>query len=257
MKDHTHYLETSAEVFIEKGVFDRTAMEFYRALFGYHRKWFDRFGVFISERPFTMAETPPLLRPGLLEIGDGPRGELINSLEDLVRVIGETGHRVDFSKLVGHIAANRHEIDDILSAVLSVDRGLYDGYDEKYHTGVEETIFVFINWLKPFFSALRGRFSGEIDQESWYENTCPFCGYYPDIAKIEESQGGKRSLHCALCENEWVYKRIACTVCGNTDMETLGFFEEEEPGPYRIEYCDECGGYIKAVKYGKFDGSDR
>jgi FdhE protein len=96
-----------------------------------------------------------------------------------------------------------------------------------------------------------------VKQEEWYNHACPVCGYLPDMEKIVESAEGKKYLHCALCEYEWVYRRIGCAVCGSEDADSLGFLEEEKKTPYRIDYCEKCMGYIKSMRIPKFQDMGR
>ena len=77
------------------------------------------------------------------------------------------------------------------------------------------------------------------------------------MAKIVDSLDGKRFLHWALCENEWPYERLSCTVCGNKDAQKLGYYITEEKTPYRIDYCDECKAYIKTIRLIKSDDPDK
>jgi FdhE protein len=62
-----------------------------------------------------------------------------------------------------------------------------------------------------------------------------------------EGDGAKRSLICGLCATEWLYGRIACPNCGETDKEKLPVFIAEQLNYIRVEACDSCNAYIKSI----------
>ena len=62
-----------------------------------------------------------------------------------------------------------------------------------------------------------------------------------------EGDGGKRSLLCSLCSVEWNFRRVLCPHCGEEDREKLPIFSAEGFDYMRIEACDSCHNYIKAV----------
>jgi FdhE protein len=62
-----------------------------------------------------------------------------------------------------------------------------------------------------------------------------------------EGDGAKRSLICALCANEWEYRRIVCPACGEEDVSKLAVYTSQEFGHVRVEACDTCRNYIKTV----------
>ena len=66
------------------------------------------------------------------------------------------------------------------------------------------------------------------------------------MAKLTEDIGA-RMLHCGLCRMEWLFKRIGCPFCGNEAQDKLRFFSDEKVPAYRVDVCDECKGYLKAV----------
>jgi FdhE protein len=62
-----------------------------------------------------------------------------------------------------------------------------------------------------------------------------------------EGEGAKRSLICSLCATEWVYRRIVCPGCGETDQEKLPRYKADDIVNVRVEACDTCRRYIKSV----------
>lgn len=81
-------------------------------------------------------------------------------------------------------------------------------------------------------------------QADWNKGSCPFCGAYPRMALDSETS---RELACLLCGMQWRFRRIACPFCGNTDHETLGYFDVEGIEGVRVQYCSQCRHYLKVV----------
>ena len=77
---------------------------------------------------------------------------------------------------------------------------------------------------------------------------CPFCGEKPQVGVLRgEGDGAKRSLICSLCSTEWDFRRLLCPNCGEENPEKLPVYTAEELPYVRIEACDTCHTYIKAV----------
>lgn len=78
--------------------------------------------------------------------------------------------------------------------------------------------------------------------------TCPFCAEPPVAAILRpEGEGGKRSLLCSLCFTEWEFRRLLCPHCGEEDRHKLPVYTAQEFPHMRVEACDSCQHYIKAV----------
>lgn len=77
---------------------------------------------------------------------------------------------------------------------------------------------------------------------------CPFCGEKPVVAVLRpEGEGGKRWLVCSLCATEWEFRRLLCPACGEEDHEKLPVYVAEEFPHVRVEACDTCHVYLKAI----------
>jgi FdhE protein len=77
---------------------------------------------------------------------------------------------------------------------------------------------------------------------------CPFCGEKPVVAVLRpEGEGGKRWLVCSLCATEWEFRRLVCPACGEEDHEKLPVYVAEEFPHVRVEACDTCRVYVKAI----------
>ena len=78
--------------------------------------------------------------------------------------------------------------------------------------------------------------------------TCPFCFDHPLVAILRpEGDGGRRTLLCGRCFTEWEFRRLMCPGCGEEDREKLPVYTSPEFPHIRVEACDTCRRYIKAV----------
>ena len=84
------------------------------------------------------------------------------------------------------------------------------------------------------------------DEESWSRAYCPTCGVLPAMAQlIGLDQGRRRILCCGSCGTHWDYPRSECPFCENADDQRLGHLNLEGEAVMRIDYCENCRGYLK------------
>jgi len=99
--------------------------------------------------------------------------------------------------------------------------------------------------LQPFAESLAIR--GSVTTEST-PSICPFCSAKPVAAVLRgEGSGGKRWLLCSMCSTEWAFRRVVCPGCGEEDKTRLPVYTAQEFKHLRVEACDGCRTYIKAV----------
>ena len=99
--------------------------------------------------------------------------------------------------------------------------------------------------LQPYAEFLAGRAGSSTDGSP---AVCPFCGSKPQVAVLRpEGDGGKRSLVCSLCSTEWNFRRVLCPNCGEENKDHLPIFAAPEFDYVRIDACDTCRTYIKAI----------
>jgi hypothetical protein len=81
----------------------------------------------------------------------------------------------------------------------------------------------------------------------WDRGACWVCG---DPALLAELRGNvqARHLRCGRCAASWGYPRLACVHCLNDEPSTRGvLLPSVRAGTSRVETCDVCHGYLKAV----------
>jgi FdhE protein len=74
---------------------------------------------------------------------------------------------------------------------------------------------------------------------------CPVCGRRAHMGHIDGDNA--KHLHCPACETVWRVARVGCPFCGCTDPKQVGFLTVEGDPEHRVEYCTECGGYLKVI----------
>ena len=84
------------------------------------------------------------------------------------------------------------------------------------------------------------------------ERFCPVCGGLPQVSLFVDSGEalvtGQRRLICARCASEWVYPRMTCVACGETESSKLVVLADPEQLPHlRIDACERCKRYIVSV----------
>jgi FdhE protein len=81
---------------------------------------------------------------------------------------------------------------------------------------------------------------------------CPACGGSPQVSVFVDSGEalvtGQRRLVCARCANEWVYPRMTCVACGETEGSRLVVLADPQQLPHlRIDACERCKRYVVSV----------
>jgi len=109
----------------------------------------------------------------------------------------------------------------------------------------EEQAFFARALLQPYFEFQAGVNHPATNR---VQSDCPFCGERPQVAVLRgEGDGGKRSLVCSLCATEWDFRRLLCPNCGEETERNLPVYVAQEFPYVRVEACDTCRTYIKAV----------
>ena len=84
---------------------------------------------------------------------------------------------------------------------------------------------------------------------------CPLCGARPLLGVLRpEGDGGKRFLLCSFCSQEWEFRRIFCSTCGEEEESKLPVYVAEQLPHIRVEACDTCKFFLPGVDLTK-DGN--
>lgn len=93
---------------------------------------------------------------------------------------------------------------------------------------------------------------GELDR--WERGYCLCCGAWPGLAELIGTEK-RRVLRCVRCGSGWSWLVLLCPYCGTDDHRDLGILELGADGSdgveargHRIDVCERCHGYVKAVQ---------
>jgi FdhE protein len=181
------------------------------------------------------AKQPPA---GLSRLPDWP--ELLSSFPAFLCFVKETGPS-RFAEVAHHL---RHSSADcasnLLNQIWSAAAGPPDTPEQ----------FLAFAFLQPYAELLRSR--AALPLEGTTHSLCPFCNRKPAIAVLRpQGDGARRSLVCGFCLGEWEFRRIVCAGCGEQDQTRLPVYTAEQFPHLRVECCDACQVYIKAVDLAK------
>jgi FdhE protein len=77
---------------------------------------------------------------------------------------------------------------------------------------------------------------------------CPTCTTPALVSRFDErGHGAARALTCGFCATRWDVPRAVCPHCGETRVEALPVFRDGDGPAVRIDACDSCRVYVKAV----------
>jgi hypothetical protein len=238
MQNHQANLLAKVEKILADGVLNSEACGFYADVFGFQSENFSAWQNAVQFPEFTN---------GLIRLNDESETMLIASLAALGGVVKKHYGGINFTSAIN---ISRNELYSIIENITGKKTEAVRAFAEAAGCGFDEYLFLLINWLKPLFIAMRERaqISGDIEK-----NSCPFCGYYPDMALLYANEEGKRYLRCGLCEHIWPFKRIGCALCDGDDLKVFLHDNDER---CRMDACKICNGYIKTVRMNKFEDMD-
>jgi FdhE protein len=114
--------------------------------------------------------------------------------------------------------------------------------------GIEKKTLAFVAYssINPSVVHCAEQLAAYLDpQHAWDKGICPVCGSAAGFSLFEDE--GHRVLFCGFCWHQWAAQRIYCPFCENKDSNTLHYYYSETEKDYRVDVCDRCKTYIKAV----------
>ena len=135
---------------------------------------------------------------------------------------------------------------ELFSGLLNGDDPLYDKISGELNIAETTLGFISYNSLKPSLLLCADQLSAYLSKEEpWLKGYCPICGSPPVLSILED--GGERSLICSFCWHSWSVQRVFCPYCENRDGQTQHYFYNEEEKEFRVDLCDDCKKYLKAL----------
>jgi FdhE protein len=152
------------------------------------------------------------------------------------------------------------DLAPVLQAALDGDRATIES--AAFASNVDPAAFAQLLELalQPVLWEAAGRIAALVDLDRWNRGFCPVCGAWPALAELVGSER-RRVLRCGRCGTGWSWILLLCPYCGNDDHRTLGTLHEAaddqpsalgSPEPAaapaaRVDTCERCHGYLKAI----------
>ncbi|MEJ2476271.1 MAG: formate dehydrogenase accessory protein FdhE [Desulfobacterales bacterium] len=132
------------------------------------------------------------------------------------------------------------------SSLLKGDDAYFDMTAAALEIDKNALAFVAYSSLKPSVVLCAEQLSGYLkDLVAWEKGYCPICGNFPGLAVLDHD--GRRLLYCNFCWTTWPAKRIFCPFCEKIGGENLHTVYSEDEKDLRVDVCDDCRKYLKAV----------
>jgi FdhE protein len=132
------------------------------------------------------------------------------------------------------------------SSLLKGDDAYFDMTAAALEIDKNALAFVAYSSLKPSVVLCAEQLSGYLKNlVAWEKGCCPICGNFPGLAVLDHD--GRRLLYCNFCWTTWPTKRIFCPFCEKTGGENLHTVYSEDEKDLRVDVCDDCRKYLKAV----------
>ena len=150
------------------------------------------------------------------------------------------------------VASGVLDSQSLFTALLKADDAYFKNA-EKQH-GIEKKALAFVGYssIKPSVVHCAEQLAAYLAEEPpWDKGFCPICGSAPGFSQFEDE--GRRVLFCGFCWHQWTAQRIYCPFCENKDSSSLHYYFSETEKDYRVDVCDRCKTYIKAVDKRKLD----
>ena len=149
--------------------------------------------------------------------------------------------------------------EEFIIAVLTQDKEAFAALCEQHALNegfIRSTIWRMIAALVPAELKEPDGWNPDRDRPRFRENYCPVCGRQPVLADLRKYREGRtRDLVCGGCGTRWLYARVGCVYCGNTNLEKMHTLEPTDSDIMRLDICDVCDSYIKTSR-GPANGSD-
>ena len=203
----------------------------------------DADGLHLELRKKRIPDGSPLLGPEDIEIDWRLFDRLFDRISQITRQRAETPDSVGSWPSIS--GCDREWHDALLNGLLQ-DKALLDETADRAGISLDMLTLVACQTITPFLEAYAERLREHVDDSAWLKGCCPVCGGEPLMGRLEK-EIGKRVLQCHLCRTQWIFTRLECPFCGNSDQDKLRYFFDQEDPAHRVEVCDLCKMYLKTV----------
>jgi len=166
------------------------------------------------------------------------------------RLVDEVKKREDGRRqaegLLKAISEKRNGTPAVMAAVLASDFGAIEASARAFNIDAPVLALLLRLALRPSLLIIAQAVLEHLDLSLWKHGHCPVCGTAPRLADLS-GEGGKRRLHCSLCETAWPYPRLRCPFCENDNKKDLSYLRAENEEGLRVDVCGRCNNYLKTM----------
>jgi FdhE protein len=172
----------------------------------------------------------------------------------LVEVVGkrEDGRR-QAEGLLKAIEEKHNGTPVVMKAALSSDFEAIEATAKAFNIDSPVLALLLHLSLRPSLLLIAQAVLKHLDLSLWNHGHCPVCGSAPRLADLS-GEGGKRRLHCSLCETAWSYPRLHCPFCENDNRKELSYLRAENEEGFRVDLCGRCNNYLKTMDLREISG---
>lgn len=150
------------------------------------------------------------------------------------------------AEAAGLLAAGELDPGEAIRAAITRDDRAIAGMSEQLGVSADALAVLALMAAIPVLHAAARVLSADASRV-WQRGYCPVCGAWPSLVEMRGIER-ERWLRCGCCGADWPLPVLRCAFCGETDHHRLGALLPDGEEQYRrIETCERCHGYLKAV----------
>jgi FdhE protein len=166
----------------------------------------------------------------------------------------DTDSHDDIQRLLEAKKSGIIDLNALITMLPEQDSSYFQTLAERIGVTPGTLLFCAFHCAKPFYESAAEKLLLPTEEENlWMRRQCPVCGSAAQLSTLDK-EDGKRHLYCLLCGAEWRFMRLKCAYCNCAQTDGMKFIAEES-GPWRIDVCDQCRGYLKTFDEKKAGGT--
>jgi|GEM_PF-1649719 len=153
-------------------------------------------------------------------------------------------YRKDADKLLFLFKENKPLVLEFITDILTNKQKKIVDFSRQNNISEDFIIFFSVFSAIPFRKAAAELIRKEIDFKIHVSGFCPVCGHWPVMAYLVGKEM-KKTMACICCGTSWLFRRLTCPFCLNSNNNDLGYLHIEEEKTISAYTCSKCRRYIK------------
>ncbi len=205
----------------------------------------------LGQLPETWSQGKSFLDPGKIPLDWEQAKALYKQLVELLKESKDGPRQVE--GLLQVLADDEDSTPKLMKAALTSDIAAIETAARKLEVDPPVLTLLLRLSLRPALLEVARAAQNLLDLNKWQYGHCPVCGSAPKLADLS-GEGGKRTLHCSLCETAWPYVRLQCPFCENDSRDDLSYLKAESEEGLRVDLCSHCSHYLKTIDLRELPG---